>query len=111
MLRYFDVKGNLMRWMLLAVLLLLVPSTALAQAKNKKPQKSAGSRIAPTFADFVSAHDSERQRLDFCQAKSDKPTPVVLMIHGGGWMGGEKNVYGIGYVEPFLNKGISVAAI
>jgi acetyl esterase/lipase len=100
-----------MRWMLLAVLLLLVPSTALAQAKNKKPKKSAGSRIAPTFADFVYAHDSERQRFDFWQAKSDKPTPVVLMIHGGGWMGGDKNVYGIGYVEPFLNKGISVAAI
>ena len=26
-----------------------------------------------------------RQVLDFYQAKSDKPTPVVLYIHGGGW--------------------------
>ena len=26
-----------------------------------------------------------RQVLDFYQAKSDKPTPVVFYIHGGGW--------------------------
>ena len=25
------------------------------------------------------------------QAKSDKPTPLVFHIHGGGWMGGDKN--------------------
>ena len=28
--------------------------------------------------------------LDFYPAKSDKPTPVVLYIHGGGWRGGDK---------------------
>jgi acetyl esterase/lipase len=111
MFGYFDTKGKLMRWMLIAVLLLLAPSTVVAQAKNKKPKKPADSRLEPTVADFAYAHDSERQRFDFWQAKSGKPTPVVLMIHGGGWMGGDKNVYGSGYVEPFLNKGISVAAI
>ena len=31
-----------------------------------------------------------RQVLDFYQAKSDKPTPVVFYIHGGGWQGGDK---------------------
>jgi acetyl esterase/lipase len=109
--RNFDEKGNSMRWMLLAVVLLLMPTTVLAQAKSKKPKKPAGSRVEPTVADFVYAHDSERQRFDFWQAKSDKPTPVVLMIHGGAWLAGDKNVYANGYVEPFLKKGISVAAI
>jgi poly(3-hydroxybutyrate) depolymerase len=31
-----------------------------------------------------------RNVLDFYPAKSDKPTPVVLYIHGGGWQGGDK---------------------
>ena len=31
---------------------------------------------------------------DFWQAKSDKPTPLVLLIHGGGWRGGDKTGYG-----------------
>ena len=33
-----------------------------------------------------------RQVLDFYQAKSDKPTPVVFYIHGGGWQGGDKKI-------------------
>src|SRR5262245_47605388 len=48
-----------------------------------------------------------RQVLDFYQAKSDKPTPVVLYIHGGGWRGGDKKTN----PQAFLDKGISVVAI
>src|SRR5215207_6192125 len=50
----------------------------------------------------------ERQVLDFYQAKSDRPTPVVFHIHGGGWRGGDKK--GIN-PRPFLDKGISVVSI
>jgi acetyl esterase/lipase len=48
-----------------------------------------------------------RQILDFYPAKSDKPTPVVLYIHGGGWRGGDKKTN----PAAFLAKGISVVAI
>jgi acetyl esterase/lipase len=48
-----------------------------------------------------------RQVLDFYPAKSDKPTPVVFYIHGGGWRGGDKKTD----PKPFLDKGISVVAI
>lgn len=48
-----------------------------------------------------------RQVLDFYPAKSDKPTPLVFYIHGGGWRGGDKKFN----AKPFLDKGISVAAI
>jgi acetyl esterase/lipase len=48
-----------------------------------------------------------RQVLDFYQAKSDKPTPVVFYIHGGGWRNGDKKTN----PTPFLDKGISVVAI
>lgn len=48
-----------------------------------------------------------RQVLDFYQAASNKPTPVVFYIHGGGWRGGDKKTN----PQAFLDKGISVVAI
>jgi acetyl esterase/lipase len=107
-----DSKGKLMRrWMLLAVILLVLPSTVFAQAKAKKAKNPRGPRLAPTVADFAYAKDSEKQRFDFWQTKSDKPTPVLLMIHGGGWVGGDKNIYRTADIQPLLDAGISVAAI
>jgi acetyl esterase/lipase len=48
-----------------------------------------------------------RQVLDFYQARSDKPTPVVFNIHGGGWQNGDKKFN----AKPFLARGISVVSI
>ena len=99
------------RWMLLAVLLSLLASTVVAQSEVEKPKPKTAPRLEPTVADFAYAHDSERQRFDFWQAKSEKPTPVVLLIHGGGWMRGDKTGYRTAQIQPFLDAGISVAAI
>ncbi len=55
----------------------------------------------------VAYGDHPRQVLDFYPAKSDKPTPVVFYIHGGGWRGGDKKTN----PQAFLDKGISVVAI
>lgn len=74
------------------------------KVEKKKPMPSQPA----TFAN-VPYGKHERQVLDFYQAKSDKPTPVVLYIHGGGWQGGDKN--SVGNVKPYLDAGISVAAI
>lgn len=48
-----------------------------------------------------------RQVMDFYPAKSDKPAPVALYIHGGGWRGGDKKTN----PKAFLDQGISVIAI
>ena len=63
--------------------------------------------VPPTQAD-VPYGKHERQVLDFYQAKSDTPTPLVFYIHGGGWQNGSKTGFN---VKPFLEAGISVAAI
>lgn len=55
----------------------------------------------------VSYGPHPRNVLDFYPAKSDKPTPVVLYIHGGGWRGGDKKTT----PTVYLDKGISVVAI
>jgi acetyl esterase/lipase len=99
----------MIRRTLLISLLLVLPSSAFAQGKAKTKEPPA--RPNPTAADFVYGQDSERQKFDFWQAKSDKPTPLVLLIHGGGWMGGDKTGYGTGAIQPFLDAGISVASI
>lgn len=65
----------------------------------------------PTVADMAYGSDSERQKLDFWKPESDKPTPVVLMIHGGGWIRGDKSGYGADAVRPYLEHGIAIASV
>lgn len=53
-----------------------------------------------------------RNIIDLWKAKSDKPTPWVLFIHGGGWVNGSKErIETCVNVQALLDAGISVAAI
>jgi acetyl esterase/lipase len=78
--------------------------------EKKKDEKKVVKKPAstPTFAK-VPYGKHERQVLDFYQAKSEDPTPLVLFIHGGGWQNGDKS--GVGDTKQFTDVGISVAAI
>jgi len=92
----------------MALLLSLVLSV---EAQQQPAKKAPPARPEPTVADFEYGKDSERQKFDFWQAKSEKPTPVVLLIHGGGWVNGDKTSYGTTAIQPYLDAGISVAAV
>lgn len=87
-----------------ALLALLLASPALAQ-QPKAPPKG----IDPT-KENVPYGPHPRQVVDFYQAKSEKPTPVVLAIHGGGWVNGNKDGYRTS-AKRYLDNGISVVAI
>ncbi len=63
--------------------------------------------IAPTLSD-VPYGEHPRQVLDFYRADSNAPTPVVLYIHGGGWLGGSKSPFN---AKPYLDRKISVVAV
>jgi acetyl esterase/lipase len=52
-----------------------------------------------------------KQLIHFWQAKSDKPTPLLLFIHGGGWMAGGRLSGLVNELNEFLAKGISVASV
>lgn len=97
------------RMPVLSLLLIFSASVTVAQDKSKKQQPPE--RPTPTVADFAYGQDSQRQTFDFWQAKSEKPTPVVLLIHGGGWVNGDKTTYGTITIQPYLDAGISVAAL
>ena len=63
----------------------------------------------PTRAD-VKYDEHPRNVLDFYQASSDKPTPLVIYIHGGGFVGGNKTV-APAQLKGFLDAGMSLASI
>jgi acetyl esterase/lipase len=50
------------------------------------------------------------QRIYFWRAKSDKPTPLLFYIHGGGWTGGDRSVVRT-MLKPALDAGISVVSV
>ncbi|MCZ7644293.1 MAG: alpha/beta hydrolase [Planctomycetota bacterium] len=78
---------------------------------ERRPGKEARSRGAPP--DFANEKygDHEAQAFDLWLAKSDKPTPLVVFIHGGGFRAGSKNAYDGGLAALCLQNGISFASI
>jgi len=79
---------------------------AREQRRNRN-QRPVASR--PTHGDVhYGPHDS--QVLDVWLAPSDKPTPLLVCIHGGGFRGGSKYVP-IEVLRGCIDSGISVAAI
>lgn len=101
-------------WCLCLILSFTLTGFSAAQEKKddkkdkKVDKKPPMPSQPPTFGD-VAYGKHPRQVIDFYQARSDTPTPLVLYIHGGGWRGGDKN--SVGNVKPYLDAGISVAAI
>ncbi len=74
---------------------------------DKKPL--APPQIDPTEANVAYGSDPLNV-IDFWKAPGDGPRPLLVYIHGGGWIGGDKQQDTSRY-QPFLDKGISCAAI
>src|SRR5215208_7513508 len=82
----------------------LLPATTAAQDKKLPALPTPDVRDAK-----YGPH--ERNVLDLWKAKSDKPTPLVVFIHGGGFRGGSKEALSPALLEGLLSKGVSVMAI
>lgn len=79
---------------------------ACAPAQQNKPAPEA----KPTFAD-VAYGPAERNVLDFYQAPGERPAPLLIHIHGGGFVGGDKKGVNAGMVESLKAAGIHFASI
>jgi alpha/beta hydrolase fold len=84
---------------------------ARTPARETTPAVYDASVPKPTFSE-ISYGPHTRNVLDFWKADSDKPTPWVFVIHGGGWTSRSKE-YVKNFVEvpDLLKAGISVVAI
>ena len=92
-----------------------------ADAPAKAPTKAstAVKIVDPEFRKYplpvepdenVSYGSHRMQRIYFWRAKSDKPTPLLFYIHGGGWTGGDRSVVR-SMLKPALDAGISVVSV
>jgi arylformamidase len=87
--------------LLMATLVSAFSFTAVAQ-NSAKP-------LTPTHVN-VSYGDHKANVIDVWIAEGEGPRPLMVYIHGGGWIGGTKGRTPA-QVQPFLDKGISYAAI
>lgn len=89
-----------------SILLILQLLVLAALGENYAP-----SVPKPTLSEITYGPHA-RQTLDFWKARSTKPTPLVFVIHGGGWQGGSKERIDR-FADPsaLLKAGISVVAI
>jgi len=89
-------------------LLSLFVSLSHAETKPSVVKPQPKTARVPTEAN-VAYGGHERQVLDFYQAQSAKPTPLLFFIHGGGWVTGDKARPAD--LERCLAAGISVVSI
>jgi acetyl esterase/lipase len=83
------------------------PPQAATTATNKNVETYA---IEPTLKD-VAYGKHPKQVLHFWKAASDKPTPVLFFIHGGGWTAGNRSSGLAGLLPIMLKSGISVVSV
>jgi acetyl esterase/lipase len=92
-------------------LFVLVTSTFIFDGITKEKESSGNGNPPPTFEN-VAYGPFKNNVLDFWQAKSDKPTPVVVFIHGGGFVAGDKaSSRGNSIIGHCLAAGVSYASI
>lgn len=91
---------------LAAALILTVPAFSQQGPRAALP---AGAKAHRDLAYVESGH--ERQKLDlYLPEKSDGRLPVILWIHGGGWMAGSKDQC-LPLRSGYLERGYAVASI
>lgn len=75
-----------------------------------KSKGAAAGEIKPDHAD-VSYGAHPNNKLDLWLAKSDQPAPLVVFIHGGGFVAGDKSSVSAAAIRECLDSGVSIASI
>ena len=79
------------------------------QSENR-PNPQRGQRIAPTHPDEKYG-EHEKQAFDLYLVDSEKPTPLFIWIHGGGFRGGDKRGVNAYMLKRFAEHGVSFASM
>jgi acetyl esterase len=96
--------------LLAATLLCHAPHSAVAQADKRDAKKAAAAKPTPDLANHKYG-PHERNVLDLWKAKSDRPTPLVVFIHGGGFAAGSKEAVSPALIDGLRQAGVSVMAV
>lgn len=84
----------------------------IRQIESAEAKKALESKLIPDPTLYNISYGSHpKQLIHFWKAESDRPSPLLLFIHGGGWMSGGRLNGLTTILEDFLRAGISVASI
>lgn len=86
----------------------IVSLAALGQLPLQAQERPQADKLPPTHGD-VKYGPHKRNVLNFWQAEANQPTPLVIHIHGGGFLSGGPT--GPALLKDYLRAGISVASI
>jgi len=71
-----------------------------------------GQAVKPTLADLRYSDEYERSVLDLWLADSNKPTPLVIYFHGGGFKTGDKKFFQRSpMLRKYFRQGVSFASV
>jgi hypothetical protein len=98
------------RWVAWSLLLFFGSASAL-QAQASKGQNLPDRPPRPPSFEDVRYGPHERNVLDLYLARSDKPAPLVVWIHGGAWVVGDKKVIPPALLDACKDSAITVASI
>ena len=87
--------------------LLVLALLAVTNLKSLAQEES--DVLAPTHAN-VSYGAHQANVLDIWIAEGEGPRPLLVYIHGGGWIGGTKK-RNASQIRPYLSEGVSFAAV
>lgn len=95
------------------------PTVAPTEQTNAMPLRggaggsSTFASVAPTYEDIAYASVSDAQKLDlYLPTSTSGPFPLVIMVHGGGFMAGDKSDGGgLTGVDQLLAAGYAVASV
>ncbi|AKJ63928.1 alpha/beta hydrolase [Kiritimatiella glycovorans] len=79
-------------------------------SRRERGRKKRPYRVPPTHRD-VCYGEHESMVLDFWEAASDRPAPLFVWFHGGGFRGGDKSGIPRELMERLLESGVSVASV
>ena len=73
---------------------------------------SFGQAVNPTLANLRYSGEYERSVLDLWLADSEKPTPLVIYFHGGGFKTGDKKFFQRSpMLRKYFRQGVSFASV
>lgn len=98
------------RWMLLVWGLLASSSVGpfVAAQPTAPPQLPPGVKLDRDIAYIPSGDDAQKLDLYYPEKRADKPLPLIVHIHGGGWRGGSKYPCPVVHM---VNRGYVVASV
>jgi acetyl esterase/lipase len=92
--------------------LILAGFAALLPVAGQRPAGAENDRVSRRWVDLPYATASGAQRLDlFLPAEGEGPFPVILSIHGGAFLGGDKGDRQVTPMLDGLERGYAVVSI